>query len=159
MFHSRMSRRMETFLEANAGLKRRIQHTFTFQDFSTQELAQIFLRKAKQEAWRLNEVTEEDWTSCAVFFSSSGKRSRRGNVESTLKSYATCKLIGWFGFVWKIGDRNSNVMKPHCFPVWWQFLGIEAYPVPVLGGVSQLVSGQQPYYNPVRYRITQVLQL
>lgn len=52
--------RMETFLEANAGLKRRIQHTFTFQDFSTQELAQIFLRKAKQEAWRLNEVTEED---------------------------------------------------------------------------------------------------
>ena len=89
------------------------------------------------------------------FFSSSGKRSRRGNVESTLKSYATCKLIGYFGFVWKIGDRNSNVMKPHCFPVWWQFLGIEAYPVPVLGGVSQLVSGQQPYYNPVRYRITQ----
>lgn len=52
--------RMETFLEANDGLKRRIQHTFTFQDFSTQELAQIFLRKAKQGAWRLNEVTEED---------------------------------------------------------------------------------------------------
>jgi len=59
---------METFLEANDGLKRRIQHTFTFQDFSTQELAQIFLRKAKQGAWRLNEVTEEDRTSCAVFF-------------------------------------------------------------------------------------------
>ncbi|CAL1128439.1 unnamed protein product [Cladocopium goreaui] len=66
--------RMETFLEANDGLKRRIQHTFTFQDFSTQELAQIFLRKAKQGAWRLNEVTEEDRTSCAR---SSKEQARR----------------------------------------------------------------------------------
>lgn len=52
--------RMETFLAANEGLKRRIQHTFTFQDLSTQELAQIFLRKATGKKWRLREVKEED---------------------------------------------------------------------------------------------------
>eukprot|EP00435_Cladocopium_sp_Y103_P059360 s730_g21.t1 len=52
--------RMENFLEANAGLRRRIQHTFTFQDFSTHELAQISVRKAKQKGWRLNGINEED---------------------------------------------------------------------------------------------------
>ena len=75
---------METFLAANEGLKRRIQHTFTFQDLSTRELAQIFLRKATGKKWRLREVTEED--PAAV-------RGGHDRVYFMLAD-ATCRLIG-----------------------------------------------------------------
>lgn len=51
---------MDAFLRTNAGLERRVQHTFTMQDYNPSELAKIFAGKVECEQLLLEEDTTED---------------------------------------------------------------------------------------------------
>lgn len=50
---------MNGFLDSNPGLKSRFTHTFQFDDYSPDEMVQVFTRLAKEEDYRLSEDAEK----------------------------------------------------------------------------------------------------
>ncbi|AFN75708.1 AAA family ATPase [Melioribacter roseus P3M-2] len=50
---------MNNFLESNPGLKSRFTHTFVFEDYTPDELVEIFKMSAKSEDYRLDKEAEE----------------------------------------------------------------------------------------------------
>jgi SpoVK/Ycf46/Vps4 family AAA+-type ATPase len=50
------------FFQTNAGLKRRFQYVYSFENYSAEDLRRIFLLKAEDEGWEVDEQSvTEDW--------------------------------------------------------------------------------------------------
>eukprot|EP00929_Paragymnodinium_shiwhaense_P084308 TRINITY_DN45067_c0_g1_i2.p1 TRINITY_DN45067_c0_g1~~TRINITY_DN45067_c0_g1_i2.p1 ORF type:complete len:654 (-),score=48.88 TRINITY_DN45067_c0_g1_i2:56-2017(-) len=90
------SDKLQVLMDVNPGLKRRIYATFEFADFSTEELAQIFVKMVRDASYALEEGMDEGWLSQALHSKCSKRlRSRYylAQVMQPLRYLATIQVF------------------------------------------------------------------
>ena len=105
---------MRTLLKANPGLASRISREIVFEDYSHEELAEIFLMMCKKEGFTLHPDARDELDSCIAWIMTREFFGNARDIRTMLQELKEAWSDDYFALAQKYGQENVDLPREFC---------------------------------------------